>query len=80
MNRKPQPADFWFKDHKRICGGQFTKISSPERSKSRESSLGEKKKKPRKSKKKLGEVGGGKTIDEYIKQMERQSLEKKKKL
>ena len=21
MNRKPQPADFWFKEHKRRCGG-----------------------------------------------------------
>lgn len=29
MNRKPQPADSWWKDHQRYCGGEFIKISEP---------------------------------------------------
>ncbi|KAI8374324.1 SprT-like family-domain-containing protein [Radiomyces spectabilis] len=31
MNRPPQPADSWFADHQLTCGGQFHKISEPER-------------------------------------------------
>lgn len=27
MNRPPQPADHWFAQHKRLCGGEFTKVS-----------------------------------------------------
>lgn len=30
MNRRPQPADSWFKEHQRTCGGHFTKISGPD--------------------------------------------------
>ena len=33
MNRKPQPADKWFSDHKRTCGGEFVKVSEPPQSK-----------------------------------------------
>jgi hypothetical protein len=29
MNRAPQPADFWFNEHRRTCGGDFTKLSGP---------------------------------------------------
>lgn len=30
MNRAPAPRDTWWDDHKRKCGGQFTKIKEPE--------------------------------------------------
>lgn len=30
MNRAPQPADTWWVDHQRSCGGTFHKISGPE--------------------------------------------------
>lgn len=30
MNRPPQPADTWFEEHQRTCGGTYTKISEPE--------------------------------------------------
>lgn len=30
MNRRPQPADPWFKEHQRVCGGEFIKESGPE--------------------------------------------------
>ena len=33
MNRRPQPADPWFKEHQRVCGGQFIKQSEPEQKK-----------------------------------------------
>ncbi|RKP33563.1 SprT-like family-domain-containing protein, partial [Dimargaris cristalligena] len=29
MNRAPQPADSWFKDHQASCGGTYIKISEP---------------------------------------------------
>lgn len=29
MNRPPQPADSWHKQHEKDCGGSFTKISEP---------------------------------------------------
>ncbi len=29
MNRPPQSADWWWKDHQRICGGTYVKISGP---------------------------------------------------
>jgi hypothetical protein len=31
MNRPPQPADKWWKEHQMTCGGLFTKISEPEK-------------------------------------------------
>lgn len=30
INRKPQPADWWFKQHQLDCGGEYIKISEPE--------------------------------------------------
>lgn len=30
MNRAPAPRDTWWDDHKRKCGGEFTKIKEPE--------------------------------------------------
>ncbi|KNE55308.1 hypothetical protein AMAG_01213 [Allomyces macrogynus ATCC 38327] len=30
MNRAPQPADRWWADHKRTCGGTYTKIQGPD--------------------------------------------------
>ena len=30
MNRPPQPHDSWWPDHKRSCGGTFTKIKEPD--------------------------------------------------
>lgn len=30
MNRRPQPADHWFSEHQRTCGGTFVKISGPD--------------------------------------------------
>jgi hypothetical protein len=30
MNRPPQPADTWYKEHQSTCGGSYTKVSSPE--------------------------------------------------
>ncbi|RHZ51268.1 hypothetical protein Glove_481g94 [Diversispora epigaea] len=29
MNRKPQPADRWWNEHQKSCGGNFVKISEP---------------------------------------------------
>jgi SprT-like domain-contaning protein Spartan len=29
MNRRPQPADRWFADHQRTCGGTYIKVSGP---------------------------------------------------
>lgn len=29
MNRKPSPADYWWKQHESSCGGVFVKISEP---------------------------------------------------
>lgn len=44
MNRPPQPADTWWADHQRSCGGYFVKISSPETGKERKSGQDKKKK------------------------------------
>lgn len=30
MNRKPQPADSWWKTHQATCNGTFIKVSEPE--------------------------------------------------
>ncbi|OUM63191.1 hypothetical protein PIROE2DRAFT_22238, partial [Piromyces sp. E2] len=30
MNRKPQKADHWWRQHQMTCGGEFIKISEPE--------------------------------------------------
>jgi len=30
MNRKPQPADSWWRTHQASCNGSFIKISGPE--------------------------------------------------
>jgi hypothetical protein len=30
MNRKPQPADSWWKTHQSTCNGKFIKVSEPE--------------------------------------------------
>jgi len=30
MNRAPAPRDTWWDDHKRKCGGEFTKVKEPE--------------------------------------------------
>lgn len=30
MNRKPQPADWWWEDHQKNCGGQYHKIAGPD--------------------------------------------------
>lgn len=30
MNRKPQPADSWWKAHQATCNGTFIKVSEPE--------------------------------------------------
>lgn len=30
MNRAPAPRDTWWNDHKRKCGGEFTKVKEPE--------------------------------------------------
>lgn len=32
MNRAPQPADRWWGEHQRICGGTYVKLQEPERS------------------------------------------------
>lgn len=60
MNRKPQPADHWFNQHKRTCGGEFSKISAPQDVKE----IAKKNKKT-----KIGElaIGKGKTIDQLFK-------------
>ncbi|KAK8813119.1 hypothetical protein WA158_002711 [Blastocystis sp. Blastoise] len=31
MNRPPQPADWWFANHQKTCGGTFHKISEPKK-------------------------------------------------
>lgn len=36
MNRKPQPADSWWKSHQASCNGTFIKVSEPEKLKSSE--------------------------------------------
>jgi hypothetical protein len=36
MNRKPQPADSWWKAHQASCSGSFIKISGPEMSKDKD--------------------------------------------
>lgn len=36
MNRKPQPADSWWKSHQASCNGTFIKVSEPEKVKSGE--------------------------------------------
>jgi hypothetical protein len=46
MNRKPQPADPWFAQHQRTCGGVYTKISEPEKVDKKRSSQTSKGKKP----------------------------------
>lgn len=33
MNRKPQPADSWWKAHQSTCNGTFIKVSEPETTK-----------------------------------------------
>lgn len=30
MNRAPGPNDTWFEEHRRTCGGHFTKVKEPE--------------------------------------------------
>ncbi|KAF9426115.1 hypothetical protein BGZ76_002905, partial [Entomortierella beljakovae] len=39
MNRPPQPADKWYAKHQEECGGTYTKISEPESTKKKPSSL-----------------------------------------
>ncbi|EPZ33799.1 SprT-like domain-containing protein [Rozella allomycis CSF55] len=58
MNRKPQPADYWWKEHERTCGGEFQKISEPEKIK----------KVPKNVKKERAraKVKGDKTLDKFI--------------
>lgn len=31
MNRAPGKNDLWYSDHQKKCGGQFIKISEPEK-------------------------------------------------
>ena len=40
MNRKPQPADHWFKNHQRVCGGNFIKIQGGPEKNSKSKSKG----------------------------------------
>lgn len=50
MNRPPQPADSWFAQHKRLCGGEFIKISEPQKSKDKDDKNIKNVKKPKKTK------------------------------
>lgn len=56
MNRRPQPADAWYKEHQRTCGGTFTKISGPDEP-------------PKGKKKSKRESGTGKSIEDYFREM-----------
>lgn len=47
MNRPPQPADFWFKEHQSTCGGTFIKLAGDEPGASGSSGSG--RKRPKKS-------------------------------
>ncbi|KAF8940191.1 hypothetical protein BGZ58_007434 [Dissophora ornata] len=42
MNRPPQPADRWFAEHQKTCGGTYTKISEPEPTTKKSSSKSQK--------------------------------------
>ncbi|KAJ3046417.1 hypothetical protein HK097_000871, partial [Rhizophlyctis rosea] len=54
MNRPPQPADRWWSDHQKSCGGTYTKIAGPDLDEN-----GEVKPKKRKAEK---EGGGAKDV------------------
>ena len=61
MNRPPQPADSWWKQHESRCGGSFTKISEPEPVKKEKSA------KKQKEKKEVKREKGQKTLEEVFK-------------
>ena len=76
-NRKPQPADYWFAEHKRTCGGEFIKVSEPQKSKSKSKDKEDKSKNKKKKLKAIKEEsqrdhkswGCGKTIQQYFNEM-----------
>ena len=47
-NRKPAPSDRWWSAHSASCGGQFVKVSEPEKKRKRQKSSSEKDKNKRK--------------------------------
>ena len=68
MNRKPQPADSWWKENQRYCGGEFIKISEPENSKKGTLKNGKSFKTNTRLEKNSGSFSGqGKTLEDYAK-------------
>lgn len=72
MNRPPQPADWWFANHQRTCGGIYVKVSEPlVEKKSPKKRAGPPEnpyfKKLGKGRKLGGEDGGQRTMDDFTK-------------